>query len=78
MGRASSSSVLAACMHHLGVEPTECHGVNGDHSLPDGIRSQKHSKDTELTNINTNMNTLRSKVGSQYPPPIKFILEDLN
>lgn len=78
MGQGSSSSVLAARMHRLRVEPTECHCVNGDHSMPDGIRTWKHSKDTELININTHMNTLSSKLGSQYPPPIKFISEDLN
>lgn len=66
-GRGNSSSLLAARMLCLWLEATAGHGMNEDHSMPDGIGTWKLSCDTEFININ--MNTLQSDLGSQYSCP---------
>lgn len=63
-GRGNSSSLLAVGMLCLWLEATAGHGMNEDHSMPEGIETWKLCCDTEF--INTNTNTLRSNLGSQY------------
>lgn len=78
-GWGSSSSPLAALMLCLWLEATAGHGMNGDHSMPDGIGTWKLSWDTEFININTNTHEHTAiKTSFSVPMSSQFILEDLH